>query len=213
MHIDITSLLAPIHTQAPCGEDYSFSNEFHAIKKKPRLKMMSCWIRSDWITEPKQADWDFVAVTSVELLQSKSKDIRLLTWLTEAWANLYGFEGIYKGLELSHRLLEHYWLTLHPEVEEDDLDQRIGLLQGLINQLPLLIKKVPLINHVPFIIYLIMITFYIMKIFVVNKVMIMKARSVQMNWNNLSGLYSIPISSFNAKITNLLMRFYSTGQH
>lgn len=148
MHIDITPLLTPIDAQAACGEDYSFSNEFHAIKKA-KTQDDVLLDQGDWITEPKQADWDFVAATSIELLQSKSKDIRLLTWLTEAWANLYGFEGICKSLELSHRLLEQYWLSLHPEIEEDDLDQRIGLLQGCINQLPSLIKKVPLTQHLP----------------------------------------------------------------
>ena len=149
IHMDINPLLTPINEQSPCGEDYSFSNEFHAIKKA-RTQDDLLLDQGDWVTEPKQADWDFVAATSIDLLQTKSKDIRILTWLSEAWANLYGFEGIAKSLELSHRLLEQYWLTLHPEVEDDDLDQRIGLLQGLINQLPLLIKKVPLINHTPF---------------------------------------------------------------
>ncbi|MDH0032150.1 MULTISPECIES: type VI secretion system protein TssA [unclassified Acinetobacter] len=149
MHMDISSLLHPIDEQSPCGEDYSFSNEFHAIKKA-KTQDDVLLDQGDWVTEPKQADWDFVAATTIDLLQSKTKDIRLLTWLSEAWANLYGFEGIGKSLELSHRLLEQYWLTVHPEVEDDDLDQRIGLLQGLINQLPLLIKKVPLINHAPF---------------------------------------------------------------
>ena len=147
--MDILSLLTPINEQSPCGEDYSLSNEFHAIKKA-RTQDDVLLDQGDWVTEPKQADWDFVATTSINLLQSKSKDIRLLTWLAEAWANLYGFKGISKSIELSHHLLEQYWLTLHPEVEDGDLDQRIGLLQGLINQLPLLIKKVSLNNHAPF---------------------------------------------------------------
>ncbi|WP_109440896.1 type VI secretion system protein TssA [Acinetobacter haemolyticus] len=149
MKMDIFPLLTPIDEQSPCGEDYSFSNEFHTIKKA-RTQDDVLLDQGDWVTEPKQADWDYVASTSIELLQYKSKDIRLLTWLSEAWANLYGFEGVAKSLELSHRLLEQYWLAIHPEVEDDDLDQRIGLLQGLINQLPLLIKKVPLINTTPF---------------------------------------------------------------
>ncbi|MDR7016436.1 type VI secretion system protein TssA [Acinetobacter sp. 3657] len=149
MNMDISPLLTPIHEQSPCGDDYSFSNEFHTIKKA-RTQDDVLLDQGDWVTEPKQADWDFVASTSIDLLQSKSKDIRLLTWLSEAWANLYGFSGIAKSLELSHRLLEQYWLTIHPEVEDDDLDQRIGLLQGLINQLPLLIKKVSLVDHSPF---------------------------------------------------------------
>ena len=147
--MDILSLLAPIQAQLPCGEDYCFSNEFHAIKLA-RTQDDTLLEQGDWVTAPKQADWDFVANTVIHLLQTKTKDIRLLTWLAEAWANLSGFEGISKSLELSHRLIAQYWITLHPEIEDEDLDQRIGLLQGQINQLPVLIKKVPLVNQAPF---------------------------------------------------------------
>lgn len=33
MSIDISELLKPINDSLLCGEDYSFSNEFHEIKK------------------------------------------------------------------------------------------------------------------------------------------------------------------------------------
>ena len=149
MSINISELLQPITEQSPCGEDYSFSNEFHLIKKA-RTQDDILLDQGDWVTEPKQADWETVTGTSSNLLKTQTKDIRLLTWLSEGWANLHGFEGIYHGIELSHRLLDQFWHDIHPVVEEDDLDQRIALLQGLINQLPLLIKKTPLINSSPY---------------------------------------------------------------
>ena len=142
-------LLAPISEEEICGSDLSFSNEFHEIKKAktqddPLLDL------GEWVSEPKQADWNFVATKSTDLLIHQTKDIRLLTWLSEAWSHLYGFEGIAKSLELAHQMLEQYWLHIHPEIEDDDLDQRLGLLQGLTTQLPSLIKQVPLINSQPF---------------------------------------------------------------
>lgn len=148
MSLEIEALLSPISENEICGEDLSFSNDFHEIKKArtqddPLLEL------GDWVVEPKQADWNFVADKTTELLSQQTKDIRLLTWLVEAWASLHGYEGIAKGLELSHRMLEEYWLKIHPEIEDDDLDQRLGLLQGLVNQLPSLIKKVPLIQTQP----------------------------------------------------------------
>ncbi|WP_343682099.1 type VI secretion system protein TssA [Acinetobacter baylyi] len=149
MSINISELLQPITEQSPCGEDYSFSNEFHLIKKA-RTQDDVLLDQGDWVTELKQADWETVTSTSSNLLKTKTKDIRLLTWLSEGWANLYGFEGIYQSIELSHRLLDQFWNDIHPVVEDDDLDQRIALLQGLINQLPLLIKKTPLINTSPY---------------------------------------------------------------
>lgn len=149
MDINLDVLLEPISADYPCGEDLSFSNEFHEIKKA-KIHDDPLLDQGDWVSEHKQADWSFIAEKSVQLLTNKTKDIRLLTWLTEAWSNLYGYQGLVKGLELCHKILEQYWLKIYPEIEDDDLDQRLGLLQGFTSQLPKLIKNVPLINTQPF---------------------------------------------------------------
>ena len=145
MSLEIEPLLSPISSDQPCGQDLSFSNEFHAIKiaKTQDDPLLD---QGDWVAEPKQADWHFVEQKSIELLTGKSKDLRLLGWLLEAWSNLYGFEGTAKALELMHRTLNKYWTQLHPEIEEEDLDQRLGLLQGSINHLIPLIKQVAIVN-------------------------------------------------------------------
>ena len=145
MSLEIEPLLSPISSDQPCGQDLSFSNEFHAIKiaKTQDDPLLD---QGDWLAEPKQADWHFVEQKSIELLTGKSKDLRLLGWLLEAWSNLYGFEGTAKALELMHRTLNEYWTQLHPEIEEEDLDQRLGLLQGSINHLIPLIKQVAIVN-------------------------------------------------------------------
>lgn len=149
MSLELEALLKAISLEAPCGMDCSFSNEFHAIKKA-KTQDDPLLDQGDWITEPKQADWNFVNSKATELLTEKTKDIRLYSWLIEAWSKLYGFEGVAKGLELTQRSLRDFWMLLHPEIEDDDLDQRLGLLQGLINQLPVLIKNIPVVNASPF---------------------------------------------------------------
>ena len=145
MSLELEGLLKVISDEAPCGIDCSFSNEFYAIKKA-RIQDDPLLEQGDWVAEPKQADWAFVSSQSIELLTEKTKDIRLYGWLLEAWSNLSGFEGIAKGLELTQQSLTEFWMLLHPEIAEDDLDQRLGLLQGLINQLPVLIKKTAITN-------------------------------------------------------------------
>ena len=149
MSLELEALLKAISVEAPCGMDCSFSNEFHAIKKA-KTQDDPLLDQGDWIAEPKQADWNFVNSKATELLTEKTKDIRLYSWLIEAWSKLYGFEGVAKGLELTQRSLSDFWMLLHPEIEDDDLDQRLGLLQGLINQLPVLIKNIPVVNASPF---------------------------------------------------------------
>ena len=58
MSIDISELLKPINDSLLCGEDYSFSNEFHEIKKA-RTQDDLLLDQGDWVAERKQADWDF----------------------------------------------------------------------------------------------------------------------------------------------------------
>ena len=149
MSLELEALLKAISLEAPCGMDCSFSNEFHAIKKA-KTQDDPLLDQGDWIAEPKQADWNFVNSKATELLTERTKDIRLYSWLIEAWSKLYGFEGVAKGLELTQRSLSDFWMLLHPEIEDDDLDQRLGLLQGLINQLPVSIKNIPVVNLSPF---------------------------------------------------------------
>ena len=121
MTLKFEYLLQGISIEQPCGVDCSFSNDFHAIKKAktwddPLLD------QGDWIAEPKQADWQFVNDKIIELLCEKTKDIRLYTWLIQAWSHLYGFEGIARGLELSQQ----------------------------IAQFPILMKQIPLVSSAPF---------------------------------------------------------------
>ncbi len=146
MNFEISPLLHPISEQSPCGVDLAFSNAFHEIKlAKTQDDLLLD--QGDWVVEPKQADWSFVASKSIELLSGSTKDIRLLTWLTESWSNLSGLIGLQKGLSLSHQMLSTYWVDIHPIIEDDDLDQRLGLIKGLINQIPVLIKKSSLTMH------------------------------------------------------------------
>lgn len=145
MSLELEYLLHPISESHPCGIDCSFSNEFHAIKKAKTQDDLLLE-QGDWVAEPKQADWAFIHSQSIELLTKQTKDIRLYMWLLEAWTHLYGFEGITKALELTQKSLSHYWMQLHPEIEDNDLDQRIGLLQGLINLIPILLKSVSIVS-------------------------------------------------------------------
>ncbi|RFS27730.1 type VI secretion system protein TssA [Acinetobacter sp. SWAC5] len=149
MSVELETLLQPISEQQPCGTDYSFSNEFHAIKKA-KTQDDPLLDQGDWVAEPKQADWSFVQSQTIELLTEKSKDIRLYTWLMEAWAHLYGFDGLHKSLALMQQSLNSYWFQLFPEIEDEDLDQRLGLLQGFINLLPTLCKSIPVVNVSPY---------------------------------------------------------------
>lgn len=143
MILNIENLLLPVAETSPCGDELSFSNEFHEIKKA-RTQDDPLLEQGEWIQEPKQANWSLVADQSTLLFKERTKDIRLLNWLTEALSHLYGFEGLAQGLMLSCRTLELYWQEIHPIIEDEDIDQRLGLIQGMIQQIIPLLKLIPL---------------------------------------------------------------------
>jgi len=70
MTLDIEQLLAPISDHQPCGEDCSFSNDFHAIKKA-RIQDDPLLDQGDWISEPRQADWQFVLNHLLKIIQQE----------------------------------------------------------------------------------------------------------------------------------------------
>lgn len=141
---DWTALLAPVSEREPAGEDLSFSLEFDEIAEMRRADDPSL-SQGEWVTALKVADWAGVAETCERLLATRSKDLRLAMWLTEAWAWLHGARGLADGLALAHGLCERHWAGLHPRIEESDADQRVGNLGGYLQRLVECSTAVPLV--------------------------------------------------------------------
>lgn len=139
--MDVEVLLSPIAAHSPCGEDLSFSKEFDQIAEMRRADDPSL-DQGAWVTALKSADWPGVARQCAELLRTRSKDLRLALWLTEARALGEGHQGMAEGLDLCAALCEQHWATLHPQPEHGDMEERIGniawLLQRLVDMAPAL---------------------------------------------------------------------------
>ena len=101
-------LLDPISATSPAGEDLAFSPELDAISLARKFDDPSL-DQGEWVTELKEADWDFVATRCAKLLQEKSKDLRLAVWLAEAAAKLYHLRGLAESLKLLAGLCDDYW--------------------------------------------------------------------------------------------------------
>lgn len=134
----IEHLLQPISSDSPCGEDLNFSSIFDEIHKA-RQEDDPLLEQGEWVTERKIANWGYVEKQCQDLLQHRSKDLRLGFWLCEALIQTSGYAGLYQGLEIINGLISSYWLNLHPGIEDDDLDQRISLLQWFVQ----LMQKIP----------------------------------------------------------------------
>jgi type VI secretion system protein ImpA len=135
-------LLQPIAEASPCGEDLSFSDEFDTIAELRREDDTSLPL-GEWKEkgkEPKVADWAGVEALCVQLLRTRSKDLRLAGWLADAWAQRRGLAGLADGLALCTGLIEQHWNALHPRPDGGDSEQRVGSLHWL------LARSVPLVR-------------------------------------------------------------------
>ena len=140
--LDIEQLLAPISPESPCGEDIAFSAEVDAISKARQADDPSLE-QGAWVTSLKEADWKFVASRCAQLIEKRSKDLRLAVWLVEAAAKTASFRGMADGLALVSALCERHWEHLHPMPDEGTYEQRIGNLCWIAARLPQLVNEMP----------------------------------------------------------------------
>lgn len=136
-------LLNPIRDDLPAGADLSFSPELDAIKQAQKSDDASL-DQGEWVTELKEADWDFVVKKCTSLLQTKTKDLKLAVYLAEAGAKKYRMRGLAEGLLVLTGLFDKFWdQGLFPESDGDDHDQRIGNLAWILVRIPALLREMP----------------------------------------------------------------------
>lgn len=140
--MDTDLLLAPLPGGQPGGEDLSFSAAFDDIAEMrraddPTLK------QGEWVTPIKQADWAGAARLCETLLATRTKDLRLALWLTEARAMTQGYAGLASGLGLCTALCEQHWPHLHPLPDGSDAEERIGNIAWMLQRLVDLASALP----------------------------------------------------------------------
>jgi type VI secretion system protein ImpA len=140
--IDSEYLLASIPGDSPSGEDLRYTQVYDDIKEARRAD--DALDMGDWQRDIKTSDWDKVIRLSLEALGSKSKDLQIAVWLTEALSMRFGFGGLGKGMAIINGFLERFWDTLYPEMDGEDLDYRIAPLEFLNDKLSSSISLVPL---------------------------------------------------------------------
>lgn len=141
----LEELLAPISDAAPAGEDLSFSADFDAVAEARRADDPTLE-QGEWVTDLKSADWPGVAHRCTKLLRERSKDLRLASWLAEAQMQTQSFAGLADGFRLTAGLLERFWDDVHPQVEDGDLEQRIGNVSWLLANAEQWVRRLPLVQ-------------------------------------------------------------------
>jgi len=139
---DIEKLLSPISAERPAGESLRYEGTYDRIREARREDDPGL-PQGVWKTELRKAQWQTVESLSIEALETRSKDIQIAAWLTEAWLNLYSFGGAARGIEVIRALCESFWDELHPGVEGGDLGFRLAPLEWINEKLSVSMKLRP----------------------------------------------------------------------
>ena len=144
MPLNVEELLQPIPGENPSGRDLRYEPVYDEIKEARREDDEGP--QGDWARERKIADWPSVIKLTTGCLTKESKDLQLAAWLTEAVLRKEGFSGLRSGLELIKGLLENFWDTLYPEIEDGDFELRSAPLSWLGLKLDMAVKNAPLVR-------------------------------------------------------------------
>jgi type VI secretion system protein ImpA len=139
----LEGILEPVSEEAPCGEDMSFSPEFDHIQEARREDDPTVDY-GEWQATLKQADWPKVIKSCTELLQKRSKDLRLSAWLTEGLVKTSGLSGLADGVETIAQLIDRFGANIYPQAEEGDQERRIGSLSWFVARMAQLTRQVPI---------------------------------------------------------------------
>ena len=129
--IDFEVLLAPVPGENPSGSNLLYSGLHDQVREARRAD--DTLAQGEWKRDQKVSEWPLVFKLTTEALASQTKDLQLAAWLAEALVNLHGFSGLADGLKLLRGLLENFWDTLYPEIDEGDLEARANAV-GMLNR-------------------------------------------------------------------------------
>ncbi|NGM19849.1 type VI secretion system protein TssA [Roseomonas stagni] len=136
--IDIDALLAPIDgSDGGAGQDlrddYSPSSPYQRLRDARAAARAEERARdADGDTEAPVADgWRDVARIGVEALGSRTKDLEIASWLTEALVRQHGLDGLSAGATLIRGLCDSYWDWAFPLPDDEGLDGRAAPIGGL----------------------------------------------------------------------------------
>jgi len=135
-------LLAPIG-ENQVGESVRHNGVYFAIKEARRSDDPTL-PQGVWTHELKTADWSMVEKTALDALCKKSKDLQLGVWLMESRIHRSGFAGVAPAAVLIRVLCEAYWDSMHPQMQDGDIEFRTNPINWINEKLSLQLRLAPI---------------------------------------------------------------------
>lgn len=121
---DLSRFLAPISPDNPAGVDLRLVAGDLTFSTLDELRREAD-PRLDPGGETKSADWRGVAARCETVLGERSKDLQVAAIYTQALTRQQGLEGLASGLRLLHGLLETFWDSVHPGLDDHEIVEAI----------------------------------------------------------------------------------------
>lgn len=147
MQLDLSALLAPISSKEPAGENLEYESLFVDIRQA-RENDDDYLPQDAWsVSEPRRADWNKVRTLSEQALATKSKDLQLACWFTEALCHQQGLSGLLAGIDFLSEFISRFWFQCWPVLEDDGILLRRSRLLRLDRDLSLQLTCLPLLRQ------------------------------------------------------------------
>jgi type VI secretion system protein ImpA len=114
--VDFGRFAEPIAGDSPCGPDCEYENDFLALSQEVAGKPEQQF--GDTVIPAVEPDWRKVDSQARDLLE-RTRDLRVVAWLTLANIQTSGVEAFSAGIKLVRQLCENFWDDVHPRVEVD----------------------------------------------------------------------------------------------
>lgn len=132
--LDIDALSRPIDEAEPAGPDLEYS-EVAELDRLATGTPGTVDPKTNELLGAEEPNWRKVAAAAEELL-GKTKDLRVAAWLARAELANRGLTGLSDGLKLIATLLENFWPSLYPPLDETENDNPIDRINVLANLSP-----------------------------------------------------------------------------
>jgi type VI secretion system protein ImpA len=143
--INFESLFAPVSEEKPAGEYLRYSGIYDEISEARRADENLS--QGEWQTELKVADYRKVISLAVPTLEKNTKDLQIAAWLSEALVKEYGFVGLRDCLKMLGGLQQNFWETLHPEIDEGDMEGRANAISWAETQVSLALRHAKITGY------------------------------------------------------------------
>lgn len=135
-------LLNPIPGENPSGQNLKYAPVYDKIKEARREDDDAP--QGEWQRDRKTADHLQAVKLIVDVLANKSKDLQLAVWLTESLLKTEGFAGFHSGIRLIRGLIENFWDSFYPELEDGDAELRAAPLDWLGSRMDSALRNAPI---------------------------------------------------------------------